>query len=259
MLRRRSPPSGHGRRHADRRSGWQVEPRDPRRQAFIFLRDSATKRRETADFAVATAFARGALGQTNLRVDTFSTIRFAQGKAAIAACHPRRPVAPNWLFLPSLCRPSFAMCPAPAITSTGLLHAQDPDRAAARTVEDLLDASRQGLDPGQKTPTLNGKLRVHRVRQRRHRNLRGQAAAGTLLGSVASLLGLQHPLPRYQQTVRVQLTPIVASHRTALKTPGVISIRLKSVVSTDEQGRIVARPEASFGIGRNLPIARERP
>ena len=66
-------------------------------------------------------------------------------------------------------------------------------------------------------------------------------------------------LPRYQQTVRVQLTPIVASYRTALKTPGVISIRLKSVVSTDEQGRIVARPEASFGIGRNLPIARERP
>ena len=79
------------------------------------------------------------------------------------------------------------------------------------------------------------------------------------LSAAKTLLGSSPLLPRYQQTVRVQLTPIVASHRTALKTPGVISIRLKSVVSTDEQGRIVARPEASFGIGRNLPIARERP
>ena len=79
------------------------------------------------------------------------------------------------------------------------------------------------------------------------------------LSAAKTLLGSSPLLPRYQQTVRVQLTPIVASHRTALKTPGVISIRLKSVVSTDEQGRIVAKPEASFGIGRNLPIARERP
>ena len=79
------------------------------------------------------------------------------------------------------------------------------------------------------------------------------------LSAAKTLLGSSPLLPRYQQTVRVQLTPIVASHRTALKTPGVIPIRLKSVVSTDEQGRIVARPEASFGIGRNLPIARERP
>ena len=72
------------------------------------------------------------------------------------------------------------------------------------------------------------------------------------LSAAKTLLGSSPLLPRYQQTVRVQLTRIVASHRTALKTPGVIPIRLKSVVSTDEQGRIVARPEASFGIGRNL-------
>ena len=91
--------------------------------------------------------------------------------------------------------------------------------------------------------------------------LRGQDRLWFLktLSAAKTLLGSSPLLPRYQQTVRVQLTPIVASHRTALKTPGVISIRLKSVVSTDEQGRIVARPEASFGIGRNLPIARERP
>ena len=53
-------------------------------QAFIFLRDSATKRRETADFEVPSprAFARSPSGRRTarwyLRVDTFSTIRLAQ-------------------------------------------------------------------------------------------------------------------------------------------------------------------------------------
>ena len=75
----------------------------------------------------------------------------------------------------------------------------------------------------------------------------------------AETLGSLPLLSRYQQSVRVQLTPIVVSHCTVLKTPGVISIRLRSVFSTDEHGRNVPRPEASFGIARNLPTARERP
>jgi hypothetical protein len=77
--------------------------------------------------------------------------------------------------------------------------------------------------------------------------------------SATETFGSSPLLPRYQQIVRVQLTPIVASRRTVLKTPGVVSIRLRSVVSTDEQGRNVPRPEASFGIARNLSITRERP
>ncbi len=77
--------------------------------------------------------------------------------------------------------------------------------------------------------------------------------------SAVETLGSSPLLPRYQQTVRVQLTPIVASRHTVLKAPGVISIRLRSVVNTNEQGINVPGPEASFGISRNLPIARERP
>ena len=52
-------------------------------QAFIFLRDSTTKRRETADFEVPSprAFARSPSGRRTarwyLRVDTFSTIRLS--------------------------------------------------------------------------------------------------------------------------------------------------------------------------------------
>ena len=56
-------------------------------QAFIFLRDSATKRRETADFEVPSprAFARSPSGRRTarwyLRVDTFSSIRLSAHQA----------------------------------------------------------------------------------------------------------------------------------------------------------------------------------
>ena len=62
----------------------QVELREVQAsQAFIFLRDSATKRRETADFEVPSprAFARSPSGRRTarwyLRVDTFRTIRLS--------------------------------------------------------------------------------------------------------------------------------------------------------------------------------------
>ena len=145
------------------------------------------------------------------------------------------------------------------------LKALDRGRTATSGRSTRSCARRAPILPRRSSTAGSSHDRVHR---RSPRGARGRAdlqgAADRLwflktLSAAKTLLGSSPLLPRYQQTVRVQLTPIVASHRTALKTPGVISIRLKSVVSTDEQGRIVARPEASFGIGRNLPIARERP
>ena len=85
--RRRSPPSGPW-SPTCRPSIWMTSRSSSERseasQAFIFLRDSATKRRDNGRLrgAVATRFRQVALGQTDrkrwyLRVDTFSTIRLS--------------------------------------------------------------------------------------------------------------------------------------------------------------------------------------
>ena len=186
-------------------------------QAFIFLRDSATKRRETADFEVPSprAFARSPSGRRTarwyLRVDTFRTIRIERPLEQQVAVAQHLPALQTHLLASMVANPwplhfhaaavvaDLALRMAPAITPTVPM-ATMSGPAHGRGV--LLHHLGQGLDPGQETEPLSTLRRTASI----------ASASGGIGNEVArafgllelriffpmvsfSLLGLQHPEP----------------------------------------------------------------
>ena len=164
-------------------------------QAFIFLRDSATKRRETADFEVPSprAFARSPSGRRTarwyLRVDTFRDHQVERPLEQQVAVAQHLPALQTHLLASMVANPwplhfhaaavvaDLALRMAPAITPTVPM-ATMSGPAHGRGV--LLHHLGQGLDPGQETEPIHAETDcVHRVCQRRHRKRGGKGFRAT--------------------------------------------------------------------------------